>query len=166
VVEAGDATEEQRALTEVNTGTYAFDLAALRTVLPELRADNVQQEYYLTDVVGMLTAREGLVTALVLEDPAEMAGVNSRADLAAVHRLLNARVIRALEEKGVTVLDPATTWVDSSCTVGRDTVLEPGVHLRAGCVIGQGCRVGAHAVLAGVTVPDAAAIPPLSHLVG
>jgi bifunctional UDP-N-acetylglucosamine pyrophosphorylase/glucosamine-1-phosphate N-acetyltransferase len=166
VVEAGDATEEQRALTEVNAGTYAFDLAALRAVLPRLRADNAQGEYYLTDVLGILAARGDPVAALVLDDPAEMAGVNSRADLAEVHRLLNTRVIRALQEKGVTVLDPATTWVEPSCTVGRDTVLEPGVNLRGGCAIGERCRIGANAVLAGVSVSDDAAIPPLSHLLG
>ena len=92
-----------------------------------------------------------------------MAGVNSRADLAEVHRLLGARVIAALQAAGVTALDPATTWVDASCTVGRDTVLEPGVHLRGACRIGAGCRIGAHAVLEDVTLPDGAVVAPLTH---
>ena len=163
IVEARDATEEQRELSEVNAGTYAFDLGALRSAMPSLRPDNAQGEYYLTDVVGILAARGEVVAGLPLDDPAEMVGVNSRADLAEVHRLLNTRVVRRLQESGVTVLDPATTWVDPDCAVGRDSVLEPGVHLRRGCVIGEGCRIGAHAVLEGVTVARGMVIPPLAH---
>ncbi|HQU34756.1 MAG TPA: NTP transferase domain-containing protein, partial [Thermoanaerobaculaceae bacterium] len=133
VVEAKDATGEQREIHEVNAGTYVFDLAALRLSLVGLSPANAQQEYYLTDAIGILAARGMRVVGLPLADPAEMAGVNSRADLAEVHRLLGARVIVALQGAGVTVLDPATTWVDASCAVGRDTVLEPGVHLRGAC---------------------------------
>ena len=92
-----------------------------------------------------------------------MAGVNSRADLAEVHRLLNARVIRRLQEAGITVLDPATTWVEGGCDVGRDTVLEPGVHLRRGCALGERCRVGAGSVLGGVALVDGASVPPLTY---
>ena len=163
IVEAKDASAEQRAIGEVNAGTYAFEIAALRLALAGLSPANAQQEYYLTDVVGILAARGMRVVGLPLADPAEMAGVNSRADLAEVHRLLGARVITALQAAGVTALDPATTWVDASCAVGRDTVLEPGVHLRGACRIGAGCRIGAHAVLEDVTLPDGAAVPPLTH---
>ncbi len=163
VVEAKDATGEQREIREVNAGAYVFDLAALRPALAGLSPANAQQEYYLTDAIGILAARGMRVVGLRLEDPAEMAGVNSRADLAEVHRLLGARVIAALQREGVTVLDPATTWVDASCAVGRDTVLEPGVHLRGACRIGGGCRIGAHAVLEDVTLGDGTAVPPLTY---
>lgn len=163
VVEAKDATEEQREIREVNAGTYVFDLAALRPALALLSPANAQQEYYLTDVIAILAERGMRVVGLPLEDTAEMAGVNSRADLAEVHRLLGARVIAVLQGVGVTVLDPATTWVDASCVVGRDTVLEPGVHLRGACRIGGGCRIGAHAVLEDVTLADGAAVAPLTH---
>jgi bifunctional UDP-N-acetylglucosamine pyrophosphorylase/glucosamine-1-phosphate N-acetyltransferase len=71
--------------------------------------------------------------------------------------------VRTLQRAGVTVLDPATTWVDCDCTVGRDTVLEPGVHLRRGCVIGGCCLIGAHSVLEGVTLPEGAIVPPLTY---
>ena len=162
VVEAGDATVKQRAIREVNAGAYVFDLGALRRAISQLRPNNDQGEYYLTDVVGIVAANGLGVAALPLADPAEMAGVNSRADLAEVHRLLNERVIRRLQEAGVTVLDPATTWVDADCTVGRDAVLEAGVHVRRGCVIGERCRIGAHSVLDGVTVPDGAVVAPLT----
>jgi len=166
IVEARDATLEQRAIREVNAGTYDFDLGALRLAIGRLRPNNDQGEYYLTDVVGILIANGLGVAALPLADPAEMMGVNSRADLAEVHRLLNERVIRRLQEAGVTVLDPATTWVDADCTVGRDAVLEAGVHLRRGCVIGERCRIGVHSVLDGVTVADGTAVPPLSFCAG
>jgi bifunctional UDP-N-acetylglucosamine pyrophosphorylase/glucosamine-1-phosphate N-acetyltransferase len=163
VVEAKDATGEQRRICEVNAGTYVFDLAALRPALAGLSPANAQQEYYLTDAIGILAARGMRVVGLQLDDPAEMAGVNSRADLAEVHRLLGARVIAALQAAGVTVLDPGTTWVDASCVVGRDTVLEPGVHLRGACRIGSGCRIGAHAVLEDVTLGDGSVVPPLTY---
>jgi len=162
IVEAKDADAERSAIREVNAGTYAFDLARLRPALAGLRPDNAQGEYYLTDVIASLVARKEGVVGLPLDDVAEMTGVNSRADLAQVHRLLNARVIRRLQEGGVTVLDPATTWVEESCGIGRDTVLEPGVHLRRGCVLGERCQVGAGSVLEGVALGDGASVPPLT----
>jgi bifunctional UDP-N-acetylglucosamine pyrophosphorylase/glucosamine-1-phosphate N-acetyltransferase len=166
IVEARDATAEQREVREVNAGTYVFELAALGAALPALRPDNVQGELYLTDAVATLVAAGREVAALVLDDPAEMAGVNSRADLALVCSLLNARVLRALQEDGVTVLDPATTWVDPDCTVGRDTVLEAGVHLRGGCAVGGRCRIGAHSVLDGVTLAEGTTVAPLTLRTG
>lgn len=163
IVEAKDAGEKQREIREVNAGTYVFELAALRPALALLSPANAQGEYYLTDVIRILAERGMPVVGLPLEDASEMAGVNSRADLAEVHRLLCARVIAVLQGAGVTVLDPATTWVDAPCAVGRDTVLEPGVHLRGACRIGTGCRIGAHAVLEDVTLADGAAVAPLTH---
>jgi bifunctional UDP-N-acetylglucosamine pyrophosphorylase/glucosamine-1-phosphate N-acetyltransferase len=163
IVEARDVTGTQAPMPEVNAGTYVFELAALRAAIGRLGPDNDQGEYYLTDVVEILVSEGHRVAALRLDNPAEMAGVNSRADLAEVHRLLNARVVRRLQEAGVTVLDPAATWVDADCTVGCDTVLEAGVHLRRGCAVGVRCRIGAHSVLDGVTVPDDGVVPPLTH---
>jgi len=164
IVEAKDATPEQLAVREVNSGTYLFDLGALRSALSVLTADNAQGEYYLTDVVAILAAEGGMVLAEVLADPVEMTGVNTRAELAAVHLLLNQRVIAGLQRDGVTVLDPASTWVHADCRVGRDTVLEPGVHVRRGCVIGERCRIGAHSVLEGVNLAADEVVAPLQHL--
>jgi bifunctional UDP-N-acetylglucosamine pyrophosphorylase/glucosamine-1-phosphate N-acetyltransferase len=138
-------------------------VGALRPAIGQLRPDNDQGEYYLTDVVGILATGGLRVAALPLTDPAEMAGVNSRSDLGEVQRLLSGRIVRRLQEAGVTVSDPETTWVDADCTVGRDTELEAGVHLRRGCVIGERCRIGAHSVLEGVKVPDGAVVAPLTY---
>jgi bifunctional UDP-N-acetylglucosamine pyrophosphorylase/glucosamine-1-phosphate N-acetyltransferase len=162
IVEARDATLEQRSIREVNAGTYVFDIAALRGALAQLSPDNDQGEYYLTDVVSILVAGGRRVVGFVLPNAEEMAGVNCRADLAEVNRLLNARTLRELQSGGVTVLDPAGTWVDADCRVGADTVLEPGVHLRRGCSIGPGCRIGAYSVLEGVTLREGASVPPLT----
>lgn len=163
IVEARDATPDQLAVREVNSGTYLFEMSALRSALAALRPDNAQGEYYLTDVVAILARQGRVVAGAAMADPREMTGVNTRAELALVHGLLNQRVITELQAGGVTVLDPATTWVDADCRVGRDTVLEPGVHLRRGCVIGERCRIGAHAVLEGVTLAADEAVPPLRY---
>ena len=166
IVEARDATAAQAAIREVNAGTYAFELTALRPALARLNPENEQGEFYLTDVVAGLVRDGSRVAALALADAAEMAGVNTRADLAEVNRLLNARVVRRLQDAGVTVLDPASTWVEGDCRVGADTVLEPGVQLRRGCVVGAACRIGAHAVLDGARVPDGASVAPLTRRSG
>jgi len=100
IVEARDSTEAQRRIKEVNAGSYAFDLAALRPLLAQLSPDNAQGEYYLTDVVGLAVAGGLKVAGLQLEDASEMAGVNTRADLALVHRLLNLRTIARLQTGG------------------------------------------------------------------
>lgn len=164
IVEARDAAPDTLAIHEVNVGAYAFDLASLRPLLDELSPDNAQGEYYLTDVIGLAVRRRWPVAASVLADADEMIGVNTRADLAQVHRLLNTRLIASLLASGVSVLNPATTWIEIGCSVDADTVLEPGVHLRRGATIGRGCRIGAHSVLDGVTIPDGAVVPPLTHL--
>ena len=163
IVEARDAGASERAIREVNAGTYAFSTVSLLDVIGDVKADNAQREVYLTDAVRLLVERGRKVIALTLSDADEMAGVNSRADLAEVNRLLARRVAAELQDAGVTVLDPASTWVEPGCRVGRDTVLEPGVHLRGGCVVGERCLIGANSVLDGVTVPDDAEVAPLSR---
>jgi bifunctional UDP-N-acetylglucosamine pyrophosphorylase/glucosamine-1-phosphate N-acetyltransferase len=164
IVEARDADPATLALPEVNAGVYAFRREPLRRALARLGTDNAQGEYYLTDVVGLLRADGLRVAAQVLDDSAEMQGVNSRADLAEVARLLNRRLVAELMASGVTMLDPATTWVEPDCRVAADVVLEAGVHLRGGCRVGTGARVGAHSVVDGVDVPAGAVVPPLTHL--
>lgn len=166
IVEARDATPELQAIREVNAGVYVFDVARVRPLLSELAPTNSQGEYYLTDVVGALVARGEPVVALCLQDPDEMLGVNTRGELAEVSKKLNARVVCFWQENGVTVLDPATTWIEAGCEIGRDTVLEPGVHLRGRCRLGEGCRVGAHSVLENMVLAAYSSVPPLTFLKG
>jgi bifunctional UDP-N-acetylglucosamine pyrophosphorylase/glucosamine-1-phosphate N-acetyltransferase len=163
IVEARDATGDELMVSEVNAGVYAFRRDALARALGELTTDNAQREYYLTDLVSGLRAHGLSVEAVVLSDPLEMQGVNTRADLARVAALVNRRTLDRLMADGVTVVDPSSVWVDDDCRVGRDTVLEPGVVLRRGTRIGEGARVGAHAVLEGVEVARGETVPPLVH---
>jgi bifunctional UDP-N-acetylglucosamine pyrophosphorylase/glucosamine-1-phosphate N-acetyltransferase len=166
IVEAGDAAADLLAIREVNAGTYVFNRSALVDALGTLGQNNVQGEYYLTDVVASLTSRGLRVSAVRLADPTEMQGVNSRADLAAAERVLNRRILDTLMASGVTIRDPGTTWVDPRAEVGPDAVLEPGVVLRGSCRIGAGARIGANSVLDHAAVGAGEVVRPLTFLTG
>lgn len=146
IVEERDADAGQRALTEVSSGVVAFDVAALRPALHRLGRGNAQGEEYLTDVVGLLRA-EGRAVAAVRADPAEVLGVNDRVQLATVRRLLNDRLLVAWMRAGVTVEDPATTWVDVTVTLEPDVTLRPNTQLlgatrvQTGAVVGPDCTL-------------------------
>ncbi|HSL16543.1 MAG TPA: NTP transferase domain-containing protein [Methylomirabilota bacterium] len=166
VVEAGDAPPDRLAIREVNAGIYAFQRPVLADAVAELGRDNVQGEYYLTDVAAALQRRGLRVAAVRLDDPAEMQGVNSRTDLADAERALNIRVLEALMAAGVTIRDPGSVWVDPRAEVGRDAVLEPGVVLRGSCRVGAGARIGANSVLVDAAVGPGETVAPLTFLTG
>ena len=163
VVEHKDATPEQRAVDEVATSVYAFDHGLLRDAVSQLTTDNAQGEEYLPDVIAILVAaghRVGAVTA-----PADQtAGVNDRVQLAAAHRLYNARLLEQHMRDGVTVVDPATTWVDAQVTLEPDVVLLPAVDLHGSTHVAEGARIGPQTTLtdtvvgAGSTVHRAVAV--------
>ncbi|RMG47872.1 MAG: bifunctional UDP-N-acetylglucosamine diphosphorylase/glucosamine-1-phosphate N-acetyltransferase GlmU [Acidobacteria bacterium] len=156
IVEERDAGPAERAVSEINTGTYCARWPELRRVLRRITPDNAQGEFYLTDAVRILIDGGARVEAVVHEPAREALGVNSRAHLAEAHRILNERVLARLMRNGVTILDPATTWVHDTVRVGRDTVIHPGVALegatRVGtdCVIRSGCRLTDVVVESGV----------------
>ena len=149
VVEARDASPEELAIGEYNAGLYVFDRAALAAALDGLGSGNAQGEIYLTDVVERL---EGPVAALVADDPEAAAGVNDRVNLAACEAALQRRLREDLMRAGVTMPDPTAVYLDAGVTVGRDTVLWPGTHLRGGTSIGEGCTIGPDAVIADTTI--------------
>src|SRR5271167_1854141 len=136
IVEQTDATPSQREIREVNAGVYAFDIAALRSALSRLSADNAQQELYLTDVVSIVRQDGQVVQARHVDDSTLVAGVNNRVQLAELGAELNRRVVAAHQLAGVTIVDPATTWIDVDVTIGRDTVIHPGTQLLGGTRIG------------------------------
>ncbi len=158
IVEEADATPQQKAIREVNTGIYAFDIGALRSALSRLRSDNAQHELYLTDVISIVRADGQLVHAQHITDHALVAGVNDRVQLSDLGRELNRRIVAAHQRAGVTVVDPATTWIDVDVTVGRDTVIAPGTQLLGTTSIGAHCRIGPDTTLADVIVGDGAAV--------
>jgi bifunctional UDP-N-acetylglucosamine pyrophosphorylase/glucosamine-1-phosphate N-acetyltransferase len=150
VVEAkgsGDATAEQLAIREVNTGIFCFDARALRAALPLVGSDNAQGERYLPDVLPLLHAGGHRIAAHVVDDANLTLGVNDRADLAAVRAIAQARIHDRLMREGVTILDPASTTIDADVAIGRDTVIEPFCTLTGATLVGEHCRIGANSTL-------------------
>jgi len=147
IVEHRDATPAERAITEANPGLYCVRADVLVPLLAELRADNDQGELYLTDVVG-LAARAGRTIASVeLERPEEVAGINTRAELAQMEAILRDDLTRRWMDAGVTFEDPATAYVGPEVQIGRDSVIGPNVVLRGKTRIGEGCRLDGTAFL-------------------
>jgi bifunctional UDP-N-acetylglucosamine pyrophosphorylase / glucosamine-1-phosphate N-acetyltransferase len=126
IVEQADATESQRAIREVNAAVYAFDAAALRWALTQLRSDNAQSELYLTDAIEILRRNHQSVRGRHVDDSALVAGVNDRVQLAELHAELNRRLVAAIQRSGVSVVDPATTWIDVDVTVAPNCSAPPG----------------------------------------
>lgn len=144
IVEEKDATPAEKAISEVNTGTYIFNGAALGEALASLKNDNAQGEYYLTDTISYLAAQGKPVLSVVCEDFAETLGVNDRVQLAQASAILRQRKNIALMRSGVTLIDPFNTYIDWDVVIGPDTLIEPGCSLRGVTVIGSGCYIGPH----------------------
>ena len=154
IVENVDATDAERRIDEVNTGVYCFDEAALRRHLTGLRPDNAQGELYLTDCIAAIVREGGAVEAVLCEDARSVIGVNNRVDLAAARAVLQGRILESLMLSGVTIVDPAATYVDVDTQVGNDSVIFPNTHLCGKTRIGTGCRIGPNALLENATVGD------------
>jgi bifunctional UDP-N-acetylglucosamine pyrophosphorylase/glucosamine-1-phosphate N-acetyltransferase len=158
IVEQADATPSQRTIREVNAGVYAFDIDALRSAVSRLRSDNAQHELYLTDVISIVRQDGRTVHAKHVDDSTLVAGVNDRVQLAELGAELNRRIVATHQRAGVTVVDPATTWIDVDVTIGRDTVIQPGTQLLGASRIGGRCVIGPDTTLTDVTVGDGASV--------
>ena len=161
IVEHADATPAQRAITETNAGFYAIKLGHLRADLASLRADNAKGELYLTDLVAHAAARGG---ATSIDAPfTEVAGINDRVDLAAVELAARHRINEAWMRAGVTMVDPASTYIDAEVgPLGKDVWIGPGVALRGKTSIGDGARIDVGSVLTDTTVAADAHLKPYS----
>ncbi|WP_367997482.1 bifunctional UDP-N-acetylglucosamine diphosphorylase/glucosamine-1-phosphate N-acetyltransferase GlmU [Streptomyces sp. GMY02] len=142
IVEHKDATETQRAIREINSGVFAFDGKLLADALGKVRTDNSQGEEYLTDVLGILREAGHRVGASVAADHQEIVGINNRVQLAEARRLLNARLLERAMLAGVTVVDPASVFVDVTVTYEQDAVVHPGTQLLGSTHLGEGAEVG------------------------
>lgn len=158
IVEETDATPQQRAIREINSGIYAFDIDALRSALSRLSSNNAQHELYLTDVIAIVRADGRVVHANHVDDAALVAGVNDRVQLSELAAELNRRIVAGHQRAGVTVIDPASTWIDVDVTIGRDTVIAPGTQLLGATRIGGHCRIGPDTTLTDVHVGEAASV--------
>ena len=165
IVEERDATEAQRGIREINAGVYVGDAAAMRRTLAQLGSDNDQGEQYVTDILGLLVAEGAPVGGVLADDADDVLGCNDRRELAARRRTLNDRVLDALMVSGVTVVDPATTWVDVTASVAPDAVLEPGCHLRGTTTVEAGAVVGPDTTLLDTAVGAGASVVR-SHCLG
>jgi bifunctional UDP-N-acetylglucosamine pyrophosphorylase / glucosamine-1-phosphate N-acetyltransferase len=153
IVEEADASDEQRAICEVNSCTYVFDRAALEKGLGSLGTDNAQGEYYLTDVIAGFAAG-GAGVAAVKGDPEEIFGINDRCQLAQAAELMRGCINGELMASGVTIVDPRATYIDSGVEVGRDTEIRPMVFLSGSTRVGEGCRIGPCSSLNDTTAAD------------
>jgi bifunctional UDP-N-acetylglucosamine pyrophosphorylase/glucosamine-1-phosphate N-acetyltransferase len=181
IVEDKDASSAERSINEINTGIYAFDLDGLFDAIGGIAAENAQGEFYLPDLVAIYRRRGRVVETMTVTNPSEIQGINSRSELADMNRRVwdakNAQVMA----DGVTLEDPATTYIDADVQIGPDTVIHPGVHLEGRTAIGAGCDIHSgtrivdstigerttilnHCVLTNVTVAAEVSIGPFAHL--
>ncbi len=179
IVEEADCTPPQLQITELNPGLYCYDADWLWRSLDEITV-SPKGEYYLTDLVAIAVSQGRQVLAHKVSDPVEMLGINTRVHLAEAEAVLRARINRRWMEAGVSMTDPATTYIDDTVQIGRDTVLLPGVHLRGQSRIGEDCRIGPntavvnavigngctvqYSVLEGATLEEHVDVGPFAHL--
>ncbi|MEB3750607.1 bifunctional UDP-N-acetylglucosamine diphosphorylase/glucosamine-1-phosphate N-acetyltransferase GlmU [Geobacillus icigianus] len=142
IVEHKDASEEEKSICEINTGTYCFDNQTLFQALTNVTNDNAQGEYYLTDVIEIIKANGGVVSAYQAPSFEETIGVNDRIALAEAERLMRRRICRHHMQNGVTIVDPDATYISADAVIGRDTVIYPGTVIEGETVIGEDCVIG------------------------
>jgi bifunctional UDP-N-acetylglucosamine pyrophosphorylase/glucosamine-1-phosphate N-acetyltransferase len=153
IVEARDASPAQRAIKEINAGVYYANYAPeLRKFLDELKPNNAQGEYYLTDIISIARSHGEEVEAVAATDPAEFAGINSREELANMEAEIRAAVNRKLMASGVTLIDPPTAYISEHAEIAADCVIGPNVQILGACKLGEGVRIDGTAWLSNVTI--------------
>ncbi|HEX4483033.1 MAG TPA: bifunctional UDP-N-acetylglucosamine diphosphorylase/glucosamine-1-phosphate N-acetyltransferase GlmU [Solirubrobacteraceae bacterium] len=161
--QAGDASEAELQIHEVNAGIYAFDASALREVLPRLSDENAQGELYLPQALDLLRDDGRTIAAHVLDDPNAMLGVNDRVSLAAVRKLAQRQINRRHMLAGVEIVDPDATAIDLDVTIGQDTLIEPFTTIRGVTQIGSGCTIKC-SYLIDCVLEDGASVGPFAYL--
>lgn len=163
IVEHRDATDQERAIAEINSGVYVFDLAPLFNALRRIGSANAQGEYYLPDLVGIFRGDGRAVEAVVLDDADEIRGINTRAELADVGRVLRERINAGHMAAGVTLVDPATAYIGPDVTIGPDTLVHPFVVLDGRTAVGGGCEIHAGSHVSDSRLADGVTV--LNHCV-
>ncbi|MGG3509287.1 bifunctional UDP-N-acetylglucosamine diphosphorylase/glucosamine-1-phosphate N-acetyltransferase GlmU [Paenibacillus lautus] len=158
IVEQKDCSPEEDAVTEINTGTYCFDNKKLFAALDNVTNQNAQQEYYLTDCVGILKQAGETVLAYQTDDYAESIGVNDRLALSEAEGFMRERINRKHMLNGVTIIDPASTYIGADVKIGSDTVLYPGTVLKGNTVIGEDCVIGPDTDIEDSVIADGASV--------
>ena len=147
IVEEKDTTEEQKLIKEINAGIYCFDIVELLSALEEIKPNNAQGEYYITDVIEIMN-KKGLKTgAVVVEDNTEILGINDRIQLEMLTKVLQVRINTEHMKKGVTIEDVSNTYIYDDVEIGMDTVIHPNTTIKSGVVIGEDCEIGPNAYI-------------------
>lgn len=155
IVEEKDATVEQKSIKEVNAGIYCINWAKIKHVFTQLKPNNAQGEYYLTDIIEWGKSQGLKVNGYILDDNTEIYGINSRQNLAEATRMMNKRKLTELMENGVTIVDPSNTWISEDTEIGKDTIIYPSTYLEGKNKIGSNCKIGPFAHFRGdVEVAD------------
>ena len=142
IVEEKDTTEAQKAIQEINAGIYCFDIEELLKALKEIKPNNAQGEYYLTDVIEIMNAKGLRTGAVIVEDNTEILGVNDRVQLEMLTKVLQMRINTEHMKKGVTIEDINTTYIYDDVEIGMDTVIHPNTTIKSGVTIGEDCEIG------------------------
>lgn len=158
IVEQKDATPEEQAIHEINTGVYCFDNKKLFAALKKINNNNAQGEYYLTDVIEILKKEKEIVTAYKMDNFDESMGVNDRVALARANKIMRKRINTELMKSGVSMLDPETTYIDEGVKIGQDTVIEGGVVIKGKTTIGSNCYISSHSRIEDSTIHDGVTI--------
>ena len=147
IVEERDANDIQKNISEINSGIYCFDIQELIDALMKITPDNSQGEYYLTEVIKIMSDKGLKIGAMVVEDKTEILGVNDRAQLEMLTRLLRIRINQEHMENGVTIEDTNNTYIYDDVEIGTDTVIHPNTTIKSGVVIGKNCEIGPNAYI-------------------
>ena len=166
IVEERDASPTERYIKEINSGIYAFDLAPLFDALRGIASQNAQGEFYLTDLIAIYRRRKLPVATLMIENPEEIRGINSRTELAEVSRVVRQTKNEELMAAGVTLIDPATTYIEPDVEIGADTVIHPGVIIEGSTTIGAACEIQGHVRIADSHIGDRVTINNFCLIVG
>lgn len=158
IVEQKDCNPQEDAVKEINTGTYCFDNAKLFAALEKVTNENAQGEFYLTDVIGIFRNEGEVVEAYMSDDIAESIGVNDRLALSQAEGFMRERLAKHHMLNGVTIIDPASTYIGADVTIGADTVLYPGTVLKGTTTIGEACQIGPHADIEDSVIHNGVAI--------
>ena len=149
IVEEKDATPEQKAVKEVNAGIYCLNWGKIKSAFGQLKSNNAQGEYYLTDIISWGKAQNLNVNAYILQNSDEIYGINSRLNLAQAAKMMNRRNLEHYMEDGVTIVDPDSTWISEDTQIGQDTIIYPATYIEGKNVIGKNCKIGPCAHLRG-----------------
>jgi bifunctional UDP-N-acetylglucosamine pyrophosphorylase/glucosamine-1-phosphate N-acetyltransferase len=141
IVEERDATQEEKKIKEVNGGIYVFSLEHLKKALKEVKPNNAQGEYYLTDAIAIIRKNGGKIGGVKNKNALELKGVNTRKDLSDINNILRKKKIKSLQDKGVTILMPDTVFIEPKVEIGKDTIIYPNTVLRGKTVVGANCVI-------------------------